>query len=288
MAIKLFRHEHVICLSNVKIVLEVLVANLRYGGIMRHLLSLKNVLFMRLDKFVCKSTSLTRSDAIHCIQHGEVSVNGETVKDERSQVHENNTVTLNGTALTPRPFRYILMHKPAGTICSNVDEAYPSLFNGTHIEYTEELHIAGRLDADTTGLVLITDDGHWSFNITTPNQQCEKVYRVGLSRPIRDDAAALFQTGILLQGESKPTLPAKLNTISPKEVLLTITEGKFHQVKRMFSAMGNRVVTLHRERIGEVWLDVEENRWRDLTEKEVASFTSKTLKKIIDLAHSFQ
>ncbi|MBE1276508.1 pseudouridine synthase [Enterovibrio baiacu] len=227
---------------------------------------------MRLDKFVCKSTSLTRSDAIQCIQHGKVSVNGETVKDERSQVHENNSVTLNGTALTPRPFRYILMHKPAGTICSNVDEAYPSLFNGTRIEHTEELHIAGRLDADTTGLVLITDDGHWSFNITTPTKHCEKVYRVGLSRPIRDDAAALFHAGILLQGESKPTLPAELYIVTPKEVILTITEGKFHQVKRMFSAIGNRVTSLHRERIGEVLLDVEEGKWRYLSENEVASF----------------
>ncbi|MEZ9525657.1 pseudouridine synthase [Enterovibrio norvegicus] len=227
---------------------------------------------MRLDKFVCKSTTLTRSDAIQYIQHGAVSVNGEIVKNERSQVHESNSVKLNGETLSPRPFRYILMHKPAGTICSNVDEAYPSLFNGTHIEHTEELHIAGRLDADTTGLVLITDDGHWSFNITTPSKHCEKVYRVGLSRPIRDDAAEQFERGVLLQGESKPTLPAKLNIVCPKEVTLTITEGKFHQVKRMFSAIGNRVVSLHRERIGEILLDVEEGKWRFLSEGEVASF----------------
>ncbi|MCC4798442.1 16S rRNA pseudouridine(516) synthase [Enterovibrio norvegicus] len=227
---------------------------------------------MRLDKFVCKSTTLTRSDAIQYIQHGAVSVNGEIVKNERSQVHESNAVMLNGETLSPRPFRYILMHKPAGTICSNVDEAYPSLFNDTHIEHTEELHIAGRLDADTTGLVLLTDDGHWSFNITTPSMHCEKVYRVGLSRPIRDDAAEQFERGVLLQGENKPTLPAKLNIVSPKEVTLTITEGKFHQVKRMFAAIGNRVVSLHRERIGEVLLDVEEGKWRFLSEGEIASF----------------
>ncbi|WP_028022358.1 pseudouridine synthase [Enterovibrio calviensis] len=229
---------------------------------------------MRLDKFVCKSTELTRSDAIELIQNGAVTVNDAIVTDEKTQVHENNTVTLQGKRLSPRPFRYILMHKPAGTICSNIDEVYPSLFSATNIEHSEELHIAGRLDADTTGLVLITDDGHWSFNITTPTQHCEKVYRVGLSRPIRGDEAERFKQGILLQGESKPTLPAKLDVLSPQEVLLTITEGKFHQVKRMFSAVGNRVVALHRERIGEVLLDVDTGEWRHLNDEEIASFRS--------------
>ncbi|OEE66726.1 16S rRNA pseudouridine(516) synthase [Enterovibrio norvegicus FF-33] len=227
---------------------------------------------MRLDKFVCKSTALTRTDAIQHIQNGAVTVNEVIVTYESTQVHENNTVTLQGKRLSPRPFRYILMHKTAGTICSNIDEAYPSLFSITNIEHSEELHIAGRLDADTTGLVLITDDGHWSFNITTPTQHCEKVYRVGLSRPIRGDEAEQFKQGIMLQGESKPTLPAKLDVLSPQDVLLTITEGKFHQVKRMFSAVGNRVVTLHRDRIGEVLLDVDAGEWRYLSDEEIASF----------------
>lgn len=136
-----------------------------------------------------------------------------------------------------------------------------------------ELHIAGRLDADTTGLVLITDDGRWSFNITRPNQGCEKVYRVGLSRPIADDVAIKFEQGIQLQGEKKLTAPAILDVISQKEVLLTITEGKFHQVKRMFAAVGNRVVSLHRERIGQINLDVAIGQWRYLSTDEIASFS---------------
>ncbi|WP_394209796.1 pseudouridine synthase [Enterovibrio calviensis] len=229
---------------------------------------------MRLDKFVCKSTALNRADAIQHIQNGAVTVNEQVVTHEFAQVHENNTIKLQGHILTPRPFRYILMHKPAGTICSNIDEAYPSLFSATNLEHTEELHIAGRLDADTTGLVLITDDGHWSFNITTPTQHCQKVYRVGLSRPLRGDEVDRFKQGIMLQGESKPTLPAKLDVLSPQDALLTITEGKFHQVKRMFSAVGNRVVTLHRDRIGEVLLDVDAGEWRYLSDEEIASFRS--------------
>ncbi|MCY9826905.1 pseudouridine synthase [Vibrio chagasii] len=227
---------------------------------------------MRLDKYLCKSTDLTKSEAIERIHNGEVSVNSELVLDESTQVHESNTILLNGDALTLRAFRYILMHKPAGTICSNIDEVYPSLFNYLELDKVSELHIAGRLDADTTGLVLITDDGRWSFNITLPTKSCKKVYRVTLSRDIKDDVADKFKAGVPLQGEKNLTRPAELEVISPKEVLLTITEGKFHQVKRMFAAVGNRVVGLHREQIGDVRLDVEEGHWRYLTEDEVSSF----------------
>ncbi|MBL4658792.1 MAG: pseudouridine synthase [Alcanivoracaceae bacterium] len=228
---------------------------------------------MRLDKFVCKSTELTRIEAIQQINCGEVSVNGHIATNEATQVHENNTIMLNGVRLKARDFRYILMHKPAGTICSNIDEGYPSLFNYLDVEKASELHIAGRLDADTTGMVLITDDGRWSFNITVPTKECSKVYRVGLSNAIADDVAFKFNKGVKLQGEQQLTLPATLEVIGPKEVLLTITEGKFHQVKRMFAAVGNRVVSLHREEIGEICLDVEVGQWRYLTNGEVQSFT---------------
>jgi len=121
-------------------------------------------------------------------------------------------------------------------------------------------------------LVLITDDGRWSFNIISPKKQCKKVYRVGLRDVITGDVASKFKNGIQLQGEEKLTLPAKLNVIASKEVLLTITEGKHHQVKRMFAAVGNRVVSLHREKIGEISLDVEVGQWRYLTAEEVNLF----------------
>ncbi|MGF1816323.1 pseudouridine synthase [Vibrio splendidus] len=227
---------------------------------------------MRLDKYLCKSTDLTKPEAIENIHNGEVNVNNKTVTDESTQVHESNTILLNGTLLKLREFRYLLMHKPAGTICSNIDEVYPSLFNYIEVDKASELHIAGRLDADTTGLVLITDDGRWSFNITLPTKSCKKVYRVTLSRDIKDDVAGKFKAGIQLQGEQKLTRPAELEVITSKEVLLTITEGKFHQVKRMFAAVGNRVVGLHREQIGDVRLDVEAGQWRYLTQAEVDSF----------------
>jgi 16S rRNA pseudouridine516 synthase len=231
---------------------------------------------MRLDKFICKSTELCKEAAIQCIYAGKVNVNGKVVTNESVQVHENNTVLLNGDRLKARDFRYILLHKPINTVCSNIDEAYPSLFNYLQVEKVSELHIAGRLDADTTGLVLITDDGRWSFDITRPCNGCRKVYRVGLSKALSNERAEeladRFLKGIKLQGETQLTLPAMLEKIAPNEMRLTITEGKFHQVKRMFAAVGNRVVSLHREQIGDVCLDVESEQWRYLTQKEVASF----------------
>ena len=188
--------------------------------------------------------------------------------------HENNKILLDKVLLVARPFRYLLLHKKENTICSNVDEVYPSLFKDVSIDRVSELHIAGRLDVDTTGLVLITDNGRWSYQIITPASQCPKVYRVDLSRPIADDAKVKFQHGVQLQGEEKLTLPGSLKIIAPTRVQLTITEGKFHQVKRMFAAVGNKVKALHREQIGSIVLDVEPGQWRYLTEAEINSFTA--------------
>lgn len=227
---------------------------------------------MRIDKFICKSTELTRSEASEFLQARKVCVDGKIFTNGATQVHEDNCITLDGEKLRARPSRYIMVHKPPNTLCSNVDEVYPSLFNYIGVEKAFDLHVAGRLDADTTGLVLVTDDGRWSYNIITPHKQCEKTYRVTLRDMIKDEVAVQFKQGILLQGQQKLTLPAKLEVVNDREVLLTITEGKFHQVKRMFRAVGNRVHALHRESIGNIHLDVEVGQWRHLTLDETNSF----------------
>lgn len=234
---------------------------------------------MRLDKFLCKSTELTRSEATAVILAGSVLVNGESVDNVSAQVHENNHITLDGQQLTARPSRYIMLHKPADTLSSNVDGDHPSVFNYIQLDKTSELHIAGRLDADTTGLLLITDDGRWSFNVFNPKYRCEKVYRVHLRDAIEGgtvgevaaDIRRRFEQGLQLQGEEALTLPAKLEFVSAREVLLTITEGRYHQVKRMFACIGNRVNGLHRESVGEIKLDVPVGQWRFLTADEIDS-----------------
>ncbi|MEW6981885.1 16S rRNA pseudouridine(516) synthase RsuA [Colwelliaceae bacterium 6471] len=230
---------------------------------------------MRLDKFICKSTELTRTEAKKLLKMGKVRVNGEIIKDPATQVHENNQITVDGQILNARTSRYILLHKPADTICSNVDEIYPSVLHFIDVDKAFDLHIAGRLDADTTGLVLITDDGRWSHNIISPKKHCRKTYRVWLRDDIAPNVITKFELGVQLQGEKSLTKPAELVIVQQKEVLLTITEGKYHQVKRMFAAVGNRVVGLHREQIGGIKLDdsLAPGQWRYLTEDEVILFS---------------
>lgn len=229
---------------------------------------------MRLDKYICKSTDLNKAQANTVLQNKLVKVDGVICTHGGHQVHQSNTVALEGQRLTLRPFRYLLVHKPADVLCSNIDEHYPSILNYVEVSNKSELHVAGRLDADTTGLVLLTDDGSWTFNITKPEAKCEKVYRVSLRDELTPAAIHKLESGLLLQGIEKPTLPATIKVLQPKEVLLSLTEGKFHQVKRMFRAVGNRVRALHREQIGQVMLDVDCGHWRYLTESEVHSFHS--------------
>ncbi len=243
---------------------------------------------MRLDKFICKSTELSRSEAKSLLKRGEVRVNGEVAKNSAMQVHENNTITIDDQELTARNSRYFILHKVADSICSNVDEVYPSVLNFIDVDKAFDLHIAGRLDADTTGLVLITDDGRWSHNVISPKKHCPKTYRVWLRLAIDDEKliplVEQFTEGIQLQGETGLTRPAILTLVDEQEVaqasdyrhevLLTITEGKYHQVKRMFAAIGNRVVGLHREQIGEIKLgDLAPGEWRSLTAEEIALFS---------------
>lgn len=233
---------------------------------------------MRLDKYICKSTELTRTEAKKLLKQGAVKVNDEVIKNPATQVHENNSITIGGQTLVARTSRYIMMHKPLDTICSNVDEVHPSLLHFVDVDKAFDLHIAGRLDVDTTGLVLITDDGRWSHNIISPKKECSKTYRVWLRESIHykqnPNATEIFKQGVQLQGESGLTKPAILEIIDDKEVLLSITEGKYHQVKRMFAALGNKVIGLHREQIGAVKLDdsLAPSEWRYLTQEEVESF----------------
>ncbi|MDN3652613.1 16S rRNA pseudouridine(516) synthase RsuA [Thalassotalea ponticola] len=228
---------------------------------------------MRLDKYICRCTELTRSEAKKLLKQGLVTVNGSVEKDPSAQAYEESDVRIDGDKLYFAKAKYIMLHKPVDCICSNIDELYPSVLHFVDVDRAFDLHIAGRLDADTTGLVLITDDGQWSHRITSPKKQCAKRYRVQTSKPIAESAIERFAHGVQLQNEKHLTKPAVLEIIGEKEALLTITEGKYHQVKRMFAAIGNRVVGLHREQVGDIALDAElaPGQWRYLTEQEIAS-----------------
>ncbi len=186
-----------------------------------------------------------------------------------------DSVTLDGQIIEPPGPRYFMLHKPAGYVSATVDAAHPTALELLRGEARcLDLQIAGRLDRDTTGLLLLTDDGEWNHRLTSPARQCEKVYRVQLRDPLSPQAIAQLEAGILLRGEQRPTRPARVaitDQTDRRQVLLTILEGKYHQVKRMFAATGNLVLGLHRERIGGITLDpsLGPGEYRPLTAAEV-------------------
>lgn len=226
---------------------------------------------MRLDKFICDSTGLTRSQAGKAIRQGLVTLNDKKVKQAALQVIDNDVVCLDGAQLQLIGLRYFIMHKPQGYVCSTDDPDHPTVFTLMDEPIIERLHTVGRLDLDTTGLVLITDDGQWSHRISSPKHHVAKTYRVWTADPIPAAAIAQFAEGVMLRNEKNATLPAQLEIISDTEALLTIHEGRYHQVKRMFAAIGNKVAQLHREKIGGVQLpdDLAEGEYRQLTEQEI-------------------
>jgi ribosomal small subunit pseudouridine synthase A len=228
---------------------------------------------MRLDKFLAETTGLTRSQAVKVLRQSAVTVNGKIEKSGAVKVSPDDEVCYDGERLTwVENGQYIMLHKPQGYICSHEDGDYPTIYQFFDYPLSARLHSAGRLDVDTTGLVLLTDDGQWSHRITSPKFHCEKTYLVTLADPVEVNYVQACADGILLRGEKEPTKPATLEILDDYNVNLTLSEGRYHQVKRMFAALGNKVVALHRWKIGNVVLDehLAEGEFRSLTEEEIA------------------
>ncbi|WP_207062546.1 16S rRNA pseudouridine(516) synthase RsuA [Motiliproteus sp. SC1-56] len=230
----------------------------------------------RLDRFVSQGTSLSRSQARKAIVGGRVTVDGERVRDAAFAVTPNAKVALEGEVLCLRKPLYLMLNKPAGVVSATRDGEHMTVLDLLPPALREGLHPAGRLDRDTTGLVLLSDDGDWTHRVTAPRRQCTKRYRVTLAEPLVADAEARFAAGLLLRNDPKPTRPATLERVDNRHALVSISEGRYHQVKRMFAALGNRVVALHRDRIGTLSLDpaLKPGEYRPLTEQEVNSFGS--------------
>jgi 16S rRNA pseudouridine516 synthase len=229
---------------------------------------------MRLDRYLSQVTELSRSQSRQMIRVGRVSVDGVVIAQPAYQVELNGQIRLDERLLdSPLP-RYFMVNKPAGVVCATCDPSHRTILDLLDLARPETLHIAGRLDIDTTGLVLITDDGQWSHRITSPARDCDKTYLVTLKYPLKEAQATTIRQGVSLRSESKPTRPADLQLVDETHLRLSITEGKYHQVKRMFAAVGNRVVGLHRESIGPLALDksLSAGQYRALTQVEIEIF----------------
>jgi 16S rRNA pseudouridine516 synthase len=187
---------------------------------------------------------------------------------------DHDAIRIDGQPLDPAPGLCVLLHKPVGTTCSTKDTGrlvYDLLPPRWRLR-DPVLSTVGRLDRDTSGLLLLTDDGGLLHRIISPKAQLPKVYEATLAQPLRGDEAATFASGtLLLAGETKPLLPAALEVIDPLRVRLTLHEGRYHQVRRMFAALGNHVSALHRSRIGGLSLEgLAEGQWRVLDAADLA------------------
>ncbi len=225
---------------------------------------------LRLDRFLATVTDYSRSDAKRLIKAGEISLEGKTLLDPRTPVAGDADVRLRGQSLRSAQPRYFMLNKPQDYVCAARDRRHLTVLDLLDEDNPERLHVAGRLDIDTTGLVLLTDDGNWSHAITSPKRDCWKRYWLRSAEPIADKAVAQFAKGVFLKDDKQRTAPAELEIIGDCEARLRISEGRYHQVKRMFGALGNAVVELHREAIGEIELDASlaEGEYRPLTDIE--------------------
>ena len=212
---------------------------------------------VRLDKLLANLGYGSRREVQALARAGRIRLDGEAVRDAEGRIpltpDLQTRLTVSNKPLDPLPGLALLMHKPVGVTCSHKEDAelvYDLLPNRWRLR-DPAISTVGRLDKDTSGLLLLTDDGALLHRIISPKSQLAKRYRAVLARPLVGDEAALFASGeMMLEGETKPLLPAQLTILDPHAAELTITEGRYHQVRRMFAAVGNHVAALHRDRIG--------------------------------------
>ncbi len=221
---------------------------------------------LRLDQFVSQAAGLSRKQAGRAIRQQRVRVAQQLVRQAAQQVAPDSVVSLDGQPLALAGKIYLMLHKPLGVVSATQDSAQRTVIELIDHPHASSLHIAGRLDKDTSGLLLLTNDGQWSHQITAPRHHVAKTYLVTLTEPLGEAAAEQLRLGVRLQGEKQATQPAQLERLSQQQARLTIHEGKYHQVKRMFAAVGYHVCALHRERIGQWQLpeDLPSGAWRPL------------------------
>jgi 16S rRNA pseudouridine516 synthase len=213
----------------------------------------------QLAKYLANLGYGSRKEMEAAIRAGRVSGTGEDLQFE-------------GKPLDPPPGMVLMMNKPAGFTCSRADQGrlVYELLPPRFLRRSPALSSIGRLDAETTGLLLFTDDGKLLHSLISPKSDTEKTYEATLARPLEGHEAELFASGtLILRGEDKPLLPARMEVTGERTARLTLTEGRYHQVRRMFAAAGNHVETLHRSRFGPLELcDLPPGDWRLLTQSE--------------------
>ncbi len=210
----------------------------------------------RLDKYLSAHTALSRRDAVDAVRRGRIAVNGTVCRNAAEKIDPENTmVTFDGQAVAYRAHIYIMMNKPKGVVSATRDANERTVVDLLPAEWRHrELFPAGRLDKDTTGMVLLTDDGDFAHRMLAPKKHVPKCYLVTLDRPVENDAVTAFESGITL-ADGDVCRPAQCRPLDGNQAHVTLHEGKYHQVKRMFAACGYHVEELHRLSMGGLRLD---------------------------------
>jgi 16S rRNA pseudouridine516 synthase len=238
----------------------------------------KKVPTVRLDRLLANLGYGSRREVQALVRSGLVTFDGEIFSESDAHVPVSPPLSkrmlVEGAPLDPPPPLHLVMHKPLGVVCSHREpgRSIYSLLPERWARRAPAVSTVGRLDKDTSGLLLLTDDGGLLHRIISPKADIAKRYRVMLERPLGGDEAGIFASGnMLIEGETKPLLPAMLQIIAPNLCWLTVAEGRYHQVRRMFEAVGNHVVALHRDRIGGLDLpdDLTAGQFRALTAAEL-------------------
>lgn len=227
---------------------------------------------MKLLRTIANLGYGSRKEVAALFRSGRITdAEGEVLYADDRVAHDN--VRLDGEALDSPQGLVLMLHKPVGYTCSTRDRGrlVHDLLPSRYARRSPALSSVGRLDRDTSGLLLLTDDGTLLHRIISPKSKLPKVYEVTLAQPLHGDEAARFASGtLMLESEKRPLLPATLVALSPTQARLTLHEGRYHQVRRMFAAVGNHVIALHRSRIGGLGLgELVEGQWRKLNPEDL-------------------
>jgi len=227
---------------------------------------------MRLDRFLSKHSTHSNKTIRLKLATGAVELAGFPVADGAITVDEFSPVILDGQSLQQREPLYLMLHKPTGCVSATKDLQHRTVVDLLDHPRKSKLHIAGRLDFNTTGLLLLTNHGSWSKRLTLKHSGLAKVYRVTTEHPIPESAISRFADGFYFATENITTLPAKLEILTSHSARLTLVEGRYHQVKRMFGRLNNKVLALHRDSMAGIALDpaLQPGEWRALTAGEIA------------------
>mgnify|MGYP003108782716 CR=1 FL=1 len=209
----------------------------------------------RLDRYISNALRINRRDVKPLLAAGRIRVNGAIARDADLPINQFAVVIVDEQALPCVQAQYLLMNKPAGILSATKDASQRTVFALLDAHQHADLHIVGRLDKNSTGLLLLTNDGEWSRGLMAPDRHVEKTYMVSVKHAISAECVEAFARGMHFPFEDIVTLPARLEIIAPRLARVTLTEGRYHQIKRMFGRFRNPVLSLHRTRIGAIILD---------------------------------